>query len=65
MNEALYDKRKIFLDLSIVFALTTVLQILLGFGLFAPGTNDYIGYIIGVDGFIIFFLIYVLIKNIE
>jgi hypothetical protein len=65
MDGKKYPNSKIILGLTIVFALSIVIQIFFGFGLFAPGTNNYIGYLVGTGGFFIFVLIYAILKHLE
>ncbi|UCF12636.1 MAG: hypothetical protein JSW06_11505 [Thermoplasmatales archaeon] len=50
MDEKKYPNSKTILGLAIIFALSIVMQIFFGFGLFVPGTNNYIGYLVGTGG---------------
>jgi len=45
----------VFLALVIIVVFASALQLFLGFGLFASGSNDFIGYLVGSGGFLIFF----------
>ena len=58
-----YSNYRVFLALAIIIVFATTLQLFLGFGLFASGSNDFIGYLIGSGGFLIFFLIYAILKK--
>ena len=60
-----FNINKIIQGLAIIIVLAIELQIFFGFGLFLLGKNDYIGYIISFSSFFLFFLIYVILKNIE
>ena len=65
MVEKSIKNPKVFLGLALIFVLTILLQIFFGFGLFSLGANPSISYFIGVSGFILFFLIYAILKKVE
>jgi hypothetical protein len=65
MVEKSSKNTKVFLVLALIFVLTILLQIFFGFGLFAPGANPSIGYFIGISGFVLFFLIYAILKKVK
>ena len=58
-----YPNYRVFLALVIIVVFATTLQLFFGFGLFASGSNDFIGYLVGPVGFLIFFLIYAILKK--
>jgi hypothetical protein len=65
MDEKKYLNFKLFLVLAIIVILAIVLHLFLGLGLFASGSNDLIGYLVGSGSFLIFLLIYVILKKIN
>jgi len=60
-----YQNYRVFLSLAIIVIFVTVLQLFLGFGFFASGSNNLIGYLVGSGGFVIFFLIYAILKKMD
>ena len=63
MIEKKYQNYRVFLALAIIVVFATLLQLFFRVGMFTSGSNDFIGYLIGSGGFLIFLLIYAILKR--
>jgi hypothetical protein len=60
-----YLNYRLVFALAIIVILATALHFLLGFGLFSSSSDDFIGYLVGSSGFLMFLLIYAILKKID